>query len=124
MMMQNYIRQKRTQTPLHKINTFYVMVRTISHAYEFHDQVGEMVPPLLCPPMRCSDAMAHGLQGNQGGHAELNIMTVEPRESSHFTFEAQTIIVCQHVTPIHTGSTASIANARLKKKRTLLNVNN
>lgn len=117
MMMLNYIRQKRTQTPLHKVNTFYVMVRTISHAYEFHDQVGEMAPPLLCPPMRYSDATAHGLQDNQGGHTVLNIMTVEPRESSHFTFEPQTIIVCQHVTPIHTGSTASIA--RLKEKRIL-----
>lgn len=41
--------------------TFCVMVRTISRACGFHVQGGELVPPLQCPPMRYSDAMAHEL---------------------------------------------------------------
>lgn len=68
------------KTPLYKFNTFCVMVRTISHAYEFHDQAGEMVPLLPCPPMMYSGAMAHGLQVKQGRHTILSIMIVEPRE--------------------------------------------
>lgn len=41
--------------------TFCVTVRTISRACGFHVQEAEQVPLLPCPPMRCSDAMAHEL---------------------------------------------------------------
>lgn len=64
----------------HKRNTFCVMVRTISHAYEFRDQAGEMAPLLPCPPMMYSGAIAHELQVKQGRQAILSIMTAVRRE--------------------------------------------
>lgn len=73
-----------------------------------------MVPPLPCPPMSYSDAMTHGLQVKHGRHTVLGIMIVEPKEKLHVDIELHTIIVCQHVIPIHTGPTASIADARLQ----------
>lgn len=42
--------------------TFFLMVRTISHACGSHVQEAEKVLLLLCPPMRYFDATAHELQ--------------------------------------------------------------
>lgn len=107
------------------------MERTISHAYESHVQEAEKVPLLPCPPMMYSDAMSPVLQVyllkkktliirkprksaiNKNMYFSRTFLSDSRLLKSSVATNQHTVIICQHVTPIHIDAATSTTNARL-----------